>query len=569
MTNAANCQVQFVAPGAKGAGAPATGAAGPCFPVTMTATSPAYIGANAAGLTPVFATTSAAPTCSPTPPYTCFTTPTGIQNNGLYGFSTPFSQPEIDRLNGYTFSYLHPVGDNAYNFTYDYRKDYAQSQSTDQTGAAPGCSFVIGSVSGASVYQTLGAGAGTLFQPGCSTTQYPATGSALTTYDKLPRSAIGTPPTVSQYLDFALTGRFALTPRLTVALGNYFEIYKLAAQVEDPAVLAAYAAKGNSAASPVALVSRTSTYDHYDPHAGLQYRATPTLSLRANAGSSITQPYPALVSGFGSISIPNAANPNYTVAIPNFNLKPETTVAYDLGLDQRFEGDNILSLDAYDLTVHNVFLSQTQAIAPVSGVPGVIAGVTQYLQTNYVNGPEQRSSGLEVSIYKNPPVGLGYYTSLTLNRTYYTQLPLSFYAGNTSAGNVNYNINDVQIFGNPFVKGYGQVFFNSRNGVTVEFGADWEGQDNSTFGAPYIISDTSVRVPLGSRRVHAQLSVQNLTNYNPGTALGRTLAAQGNVEPGVYLSKGALIYAGPGASTSTPLQALPPRTARFLLDFAL
>jgi outer membrane receptor protein involved in Fe transport len=569
VTSAANCQVQFIAPGTKGAGAPGSGAAGPCFPVTMGPTAPAYIGANAAGLTPVFATTSAAPVCSPTPPYSCFTTPTGIQNNGLYGYSTPFSQPEIDRLNGYTFSYLHPVGDNAYNFTYDYRKDYSQSQSTDQTGAAPGCSFVIGSVSGSSVFQTLGPGAGTLFQPGCSTTQYPATGSALTTYNKLPRSAIGTPPTVSQYLDFALTGRFALTPRLTLALGNYVEIYQLAAQVEDPAVLAAYAAKGNSAAAPVSLVNRSSTYDHYDPHAGVQYRVTPTLSVRANAGSSITQPYPALVSGFGSISIPNAANPNYTVAIPNFNLKPETTVAYDVGFDQRFAGDNVLALDAYHLNVHNVFLSQTQAIPAVPNVPGVIPGVTQYLQTNFVNGPEQRSYGLEVAMYKSPPVGLGYYTSLTLNRTYYAQLPLSLYSGNTSPGNVNYNINDAQIFGNPFVKGYGQVFFNTPKGVSLEFGADWEGQDNATFGPPYIITDTSVRVPLGSRRAHLQLSVQNLTNYNPGTALGRTLAAQGNIEPGVYLSKGALLFAGPGASTSTPLQALPPRTARLLLDLAL
>lgn len=567
VTNAANCQVQFIAPGAKGTGAPAAGAAGPCFPVTMSPASPAYIGANAAGLVPVFNTTAAAPTCSPTPPYTCYTTVTGIQNDGRYGFGTPFSQPEVDRLNGYTFSYLHPVGDNAYNFTYDYRKDYAQSASTDQTGAAPGCSFIIGSVSGASVFQTAGAEKGQLYQPGCATTQYPTT-SALASYNKLPRSAIGTPPTVSQYLDFALTARFALTPRLTAALGNYFEIYRLNAQVEDPTVLAAYAAKGNSGAAPVSLVSRASTYDHYDPHVGLQYRVSNATSLRVNGGSSITQPYPALVSGFGSINIPNAANPNYTVNIPNFNLKPETTVAYNVGVDQRFANDNILSLDAYDLNVHNVFLSQTQAIPPVPGVNGVTPA-TQYLQTNYVNGPEQRSYGLELSLYKNPPLGLGYYTSLTLNRTFYSQLPLSLYAGNTSAGNVNYNINDVQIFGNPFVKGYGQLFYNTPKGFSAEFGADWEGQDNSTFGPPYIITDASLRLPVIGRHAFVQLSVQNLTNYNPGTALGRTLSGQGNIQPGVYLSKGNLIYAGPGSSTSAPLQALPPRTVRFSLDFAL
>lgn len=575
VTNSANCQVQFIAPGAKGAGAPATGAAGPCFPVTTGPAAPAYIGANPGGLVPVFNTTAAAPTCSPTPPYTCYTTVTGIQNDGRYGFGTPFSQPEVDRLNGYTFSYLHPVGDNAYNFTYDYRKDYAQSQSTDQTGAAPGCAFVIGSVSGSSVFQTAGPDKGALYQPGCSTAQYPATGSALTSYNRLPRSAIGTPPTVSQYLDFALTGRFALTPRLTAALGNYFEIYELGAQIEDPAVLAAYAAKGNSAAAPVSLVSRKSTYDHYDPHVGLQYRANALTSLRANFGSSITQPYPSIVSGFGSISIPNVANPNYIVTIPNFDLKPETTVAYDFGLDHRFAGDNILSLDLYDLTVHNVFLSQTQTIPPVPNVSGA-TNATQYLQTNFVNGPLQRSYGLELSIYKNPPAGLGYYTSLTLNRTFYSQLPLSLYSGNTTASNVNFNINDVQIFGNPFAKGYGQVFFNTIHGLTVEFGADWEGQDNSTFGPPYIISDASVRLPVAGRHAHVQLSVQNLTNYNPGTALGRTLSGQGNIEPGVYLSKGQLLYAGPFTATgapnsavSTPLQALPPRTVRFSLDFAL
>ncbi|MBV9439635.1 MAG: TonB-dependent receptor, partial [Candidatus Eremiobacteraeota bacterium] len=72
VTNAANCQVKYIGPGATGG--PATGAAGPCFPATMQPNSPAYVGNDTTPV--VFSTTTVAPTCSATPPFTCFTTPT-------------------------------------------------------------------------------------------------------------------------------------------------------------------------------------------------------------------------------------------------------------------------------------------------------------------------------------------------------------------------------------------------------------------------------------------------------------------------------------------------------------
>ena len=68
----------------------------------MTPNGPAYIGSAATPHGSPRRRTR--PTCSPTPPYTCFTTTTGSQNDGTVGYSTPFSQPELDRLNGYTFS---------------------------------------------------------------------------------------------------------------------------------------------------------------------------------------------------------------------------------------------------------------------------------------------------------------------------------------------------------------------------------------------------------------------------------------------------------------------------------
>ena len=93
VTNAANCQVTFV-----GATA-AAGAKGPCFGTNMAPNGPAYVGVD--NTAHGYATTSVAPTCSPTPPYTCYTTQTGVQNDGTTNYGTPFSQPEIDRLNGY------------------------------------------------------------------------------------------------------------------------------------------------------------------------------------------------------------------------------------------------------------------------------------------------------------------------------------------------------------------------------------------------------------------------------------------------------------------------------------
>ena len=189
-----------------------------------------------------------------------------------------------------------------------------------------------------------------------------------------------------------MTGQWQLGNKLRVALGNYFEIYRLNAQIEDPAILATYAASGLSAAAPVALVTRAIQYSHYDPHFGLEWRASPNLSFRANAGSSITQPYAGLVSGFGSISIPNAAAHNYTNTIPNFSLQPETTVSYNLGLDNRFRDGSVFSMDLYDLTVHNVFLSNS-TILPVGRQPAAGARRDPDLRGHVVHQlePDQRA----------------------------------------------------------------------------------------------------------------------------------------------------------------------------------
>ncbi|HEY0394607.1 MAG TPA: TonB-dependent receptor [Candidatus Elarobacter sp.] len=559
VTNAANCQVRFVAPVA------GTGARGPCFPVSTTPNGPAYIGAD--GTPHKFATTPNAPACSPAPPFTCFTTTTGVQNDGVVAFGTPFSQPELDRLNGYTFSWIHPVGPHVLNLSYDYRKDFSQSQSGDQTAAAAGCTFVIGS--GSAVVTSPGTSLGHPAIPATPTSPaVPASPyqPSCTLPGFLPRSAINTPPTVAQYGDLALTGSFEIGPRLHVFLGNYFSNWKVNAQVENPAVVALYQAAGNAGASPVALVTRTNNYSHYDPHLGFQFRATPSLSVRGNAGSSITQPWPALVSGFGAVTIPNAANGgNYTNSIPNFNLKPETTVSYNLGFDNRLHDGGVLSMDFYNVTVHDVFLANSILLDPIPGIcgPGQNPGFPNALclQTNQINGPLQRSYGVELQLSKNPVNGWGYFVAGSAQRTFLDQLPLSIYLANNSPTNGNFNINGAQIFGHPFFKSYTQLLYGNARGDVFELGADFGGANNFSFGPSYTVWDASARLRIHPK-VRLLISAQNLFNLNTGTYLGRSLSNQGNFQPTVYLSGGQLLPSQANAN----INGLNPRTIRINLD---
>jgi outer membrane receptor protein involved in Fe transport len=177
----------------------------------------------------------------------------------------------------------------------------------------------------------------------------------------------------------------------------------------------------------------------------------------------------------------------------------------------------------------------------------------------------QRSYGIDLSLYKAPVVGWGYFLAASENRTLLDQLPLSLYKGNPVPTNTNFNISGMQLFGYPFFKSYGQLLYGDARGNLFELGADYEGPNNFTFGPPYTIWDAAMRL-----RVHPharlQISAQNLFNLNTGTYLGRSLSGQGNFQPTVYLPAGSTtVVQGPGATAN--LNALPPRTIRMSLEF--
>jgi outer membrane receptor protein involved in Fe transport len=540
VTNVANCQAQFFGPSAGSA----TTAKGPCFSAQTTSFSPpAYIGADTTPV--VFATTSVAPTCTPTTP--CYTTVTAQANDGTYGYGTPFSQPEVDRLHGVTFQYLHPAGPNLYGLSYDYSSEDTSSETNDTSVPPAGCSPVVGT--GVSNATPAPGGTPNPFQqPTCS----------LVT---LPRTPIAIPPTLIRHNDFALTGQFALSPQLQLSVGNYLTAYHAEAQIEDQAVLAQATLKGNASGAPVALIPFVKVYTHYDPHIGLAYRPSSNASIRFTAGSSVTTPYANLISGLGRVDLPNGSNnQTYTVTLPNAQLKPETVVAYDLGSDLRLHDGSIFSADLYDDTVHDAFVTNVSPLT-IQGVPPPPGGFQQALT---INGPLLRAYGVELSFNKYAPLGWGYEFTTSLERSYLDQLPLNTY---TATSNL---VNGKQLDGStngessiPYAKAYGELRYSGLHDFLFTLGADYEGANNSTYGPPYTLVNTTLRFDLAPS-TPLQISVDNWFNYNTGSELGRSLFNQGNLSSRIGLGPGgSLIQLSP---TSRSLQQVDFRTYRFTVS---
>jgi outer membrane receptor protein involved in Fe transport len=553
VTSTANCQVNFVA-----ATAANGGAKGPCFTSSAQYNSPAYVGANPGNLHFIFPTTPNAPACSPAAP--CWTTSTVASNDGSWAYGTPFSQPERDYMHGFTFSYIHPVGDNVYNFSWDANIENSTFFSGDTNPRPAGCRYVIGAGVANDPSKPY-------YQPTCTLGVTPNTPIGF-----LPKTPIGYPPTNIRKNDFALTGQFQLTPQLQLAVGNYLSVYKPDAQVEDPNVLAAYSTGGNvPGAAPVALIHTGKSIVHYDPHVGVLFRPSRDVSLRGTVGSSITMPYASVISGIDRIDLPNGANSQtYTLTQANPTLLPETQMSYDLGGDLRLHDGGLISADVYDITIYNAFAANTvpltgSALATAQATaPGAAGG---YFNNKTINVGQLRAYGVELAISRNPLLGWGYRLTGSLQRAYFDKIPQSVYlAGQTSlvAGKQLDGLNgSISV---PFAKSYGELRYAFPNDGLITLGADYEGNNNSTYGPPYTLWNTTVKFPL-AKGVPLQIAVDNLFNLNTGSALGRALLNQGSqsVRYGCNATGTVCSYSGSAKS----LQFVYPRNVRVQLSTRL
>jgi hypothetical protein len=557
VTNAANCQAQYVGPTAANGGAK-----GPCFAADTTPGA-AYINPLSPQYPVVFATTSTPLNCSVAAP--CYTTPTAINNSGQYGYGSPYTTLELDKLFGYTFSYLHPFGANTLNVSLDHYYDDATAYVNDASPLAPGCTFVYGS---SQANQIPGQPAGTYFQPNCKDSD----GNVLATLRPTP---VSVPETFSSRTSVGVSAHFAVAPQVGVDVGGYYTKYLINAQQQNPATLVpAYIAAnyyGVAAAVPIQPVGIQNGGSHIDPRFGLTWRPAKDLSVRFSAGSSETLPYPSLVSGFLSYSLGSTSS---TISTPNYGLLPETIVQEDLGADFRYSGHGgVFSWDLYNAVVHNPWISTKIPFCggPASlGLRPCVTGTDfpeatgEGFTSQTLNGAQQYAQGVEFTVTDEPQFGFGYRFNSAFERLYYLGTPPAYF-GNSAQ--VFYNGAQFASTGSgntsvPYAKAYAEVQYATR-GYQVRFGADYEGNNNEYNVPAFFIFDTGLRINTGFHEVYASVTGENILNNTFGSLLGRGVEYQGLSPVAGTPSVGGYTYSTP---FNTAAVSPGPQTWRFSLS---
>jgi hypothetical protein len=415
--------------------------------------------------------------------------------------NVPNSKFTGDRLHGTTFTYLHPFANGYIKLNYEYRSDTT------------------------TVYT------GTTFTP----------------------ATLTTPPTTLHENDISLTSSLDLTSRLKLGLGIFSDAYHNDIAVQNQAALAA--------GTPTAQVPFSGSVvrsNHLDPHIGFVFHAAETTWLRAAFGSSVYGPGSTLVSGRSTYAAPAASNNNQgLITTVNPNLQPEVTVAYGLGIDRRFHDGTLLSVDAYDDTIHNKFLAFT-----ATGSPVTIGGITSTPLVNQtINASLQRTYGVEVGLHRSREHGFGYDVAMSLDRQYFDQIPPAYFL---FAGGPVSPFNGYQGTTYPYFTAH-EEFRYAWPRIAFALGSDTAGADNVQRAPGFTTLYASVQMPVGYGNA-LQFTVDNLMNdqtsaLNFGTGPTGSGASTITAFPAGGVLNAPLVY----GQTLANVQGVPPRVFRFSL----
>jgi hypothetical protein len=261
----------------------------------------------------------------------------------------------------------------------------------------------------------------------------------------------------------------------------------------------------------VPFVGSAVTANHLDPHVGFVYRTDDATWVRLVYGSSVYGPGSTLVSGRTTYTPPAASNNNQgLLTTVNPNLRPETTVAYGLGVDHRFAEGTVASLDLYDDTIHNKFLSFTATGSPIS----INGSVVTPLVNQTINASIQRTYGIELAAHRVRTLGFGYDLAVALSRQFYDQIPPVYFlfAGGPVSPFNGYNGTTY-----PYFTSHAEFRYALR-GVSLALGEDTVGADNVQRAPGYTTLYSAVQAPVGHGRA-LQFSVDNLFNYQTAALL--------------------------------------------------
>jgi hypothetical protein len=360
----------------------------------------------------------------------------------------PNSKYTSDRLHGTTFTYVHPVHNGYIKLNYEYLSDVT------------------------TVYT------GTTFTP----------------------ATLTTPPTTLHENDISLTSSLNLTSRLNLGLGVFSDAYHNDIQVQSAAALAA-----GTPSTSAPFNGATVTSNHIDPHIGLVYRTDDVTWLRLAFGSAVYGPGSTLVSGRSTYTPPAASNNNQgLITTVNPNLRPEVTVAYGFGMDRRLPDGSLLSVDVYNDTIHNKFLSFTATGTPIT----IGATTVTPLVNQTINASLQRTYGVEVGLHRARDLGFGYDLAVALDRQYYDQITPAYFL---FAGGPVSPFNGYQGTTYPYFTAHTELRYAWRP-VALVVGEDSVGADNVQRAPGYTTVYAALQVPVAKAKM-VQFSIDNLFNY--------------------------------------------------------
>lgn len=433
-----------------------------------------------------------------------------------------YTEPELDKLQGESFQYQHPIANNG---LLTFSADWTAAQSTD---------YSIFSIPGVPQIYSFSLPPGT-------------------------HQELGT---------YLLRGQFYFGPKLSATLANYFNTYSSTYATNCPLDQFGDCTQA-ATVNGTGVTFSTTKNTHDDPRLGLVYRPNAMSSIRFSLGSSIAPPFLGLLTQLTSTPV---YDPTTGVALEsqsNGNLKPETGFGYDLGGDLRLgDQQTVISGDIYLTNLFNRFFGQTVntgltcAQVACQGAPGPTVPVFNQTNTNISNA---RFEGIELSIQRAPLVGLGFNVSGALSRGYYYNLPANFYcsfvptASNPCVpANYDQNLNvisgqntngipvgfyGVSYNGNmriPYAQGNAEISYTTPSQIYASFGETYYGNNNSLNRPAFFIGYASLRVPV-SKTLALQLSGDNIFNTYPGilpvfgagvpitVASGGSAATNGNV----------------------------------------
>ena len=322
----------------------------------------------------------------------------------------------------------------------------------------------------------------------------------------------------------SLRGSFQLNPKLLMNAGVYFINYQ-----------SHFSPDGG-------LTWGDSTHTYTAPRLAFTYHPEQNTVYRFSAGGGVAPPYMGQLSGDAlptswSNIIGGVPSLGYILNANNGELSPETSFAYDFGMDHRIVRSLAFTGDIYFTQLHNLFLPETSLLTPAEatalGCPGAAPGPAAgpcYL-SKAVNLGQARYEGIEFGLDDVPVYGLGWKLQGYVQRAFTYNLPPYFYCAAPGPGctnDINLSLLPESNFGGqptglllgdggigsgrvPYAGGYGELNWLGHHGQYYNLNLTYFGNNNPFNQPGFFVLGGNLRIDLNNRGTKVQLSATNIT----------------------------------------------------------